>query len=973
MTSPADAGIGNGPDRPAGVRPPYGAILLGLGVVATDAAAVPRRIYPGAEFLLQRLADSSVPVGLVTTSADAVPLMAAAGIDRLFTIIIDPTSSPRPKPTGTTDQTMLLEAADRLGVAPGRTAVIDDTVAGVQAGRAGGFGLVVGIARRDDRALLEAAGADVVLDDVGQLDLGALLTDPWVLTYRGFDPAHEGHREALTTLANGYLGTRGAAPESHADGVHYPGTYVAGVYNRLTSTIDGVELTETQLVNAPNWLAVDLRIADGTWWSAGGLHTEDERTDLHLRRGLLHRQTTLADAEGRRLRLIEQRLVSMARPHIGAQTVHILVDGWAGRLTVRSGIDASVTNSNVSDLRALVGRHLTNVTATQDSPTVLIVDAETTHSGIRISTAIRTLMSAPPGGVAKPAQHIEPTPLLHTHEQTLDVNDGHRVVLEKTAAVVTSRDVAIASSATAAAAELARAPSTFGALLAEHESAWSHLWDRFDFNVTGLSAQYELVLNLHLFHLMQTMTRHTAALDAGIPARGLHGEGYGGRVFWDELFVLPILTTQVPDVARANLDYRWRRLPPARQAAAELGLSGALFPWQSAGDGREQTPHRLYNPHSRRWMPDNSARQRHVGLAVAFNAWHYYVATGDLAWLAERGGELIVEVARLFSSMSTYDSSDDRFHIEGVMGPDEYHDGYPDAPGAGLRDNAYTNVMAAWVCGRALDVVGLLRGRACDELMSTLNVSIEEPALWERLRRRLAVPFHDGLISQFDGYESLDEFDWARYRATYGNIGRLDLILEAEGDSTNRYKLAKQADVLMLVYLLGIHDLIALLGDLGYSTTESTIVRTIDYYLSRTAHGSTLSRVVHASVVAQIDSERAWSLFREALVADLDDTQGGTTKEGIHLGAMAGTIDILRRSFAGLRLTEAGIALSPQLPRDVGAISFRLDHRGHHVTVHVSHGGVRLTSRDCETQHPLDVTVGGSTRRLRSGESLNFT
>jgi trehalose/maltose hydrolase-like predicted phosphorylase len=109
-------------------------------------------------------------------------------------------------------------------------------------------------------------------------------------------------------------------------------------------------------------------------------------------------------------------------------------------------------------------------------------------------------------------------------------------------------------------------------------------------------------------------------------------------------------------------------------------------------------------------MPDNSHRQRHVGLAVAYNAWSYYQATGDIEFLAEHGAELLVEVARLFASLATHDPDDDRFDISGVMGPDEYHDAYPGADAPGLRNNAYTNVLAAWVCWRTLDAVALLAG-----------------------------------------------------------------------------------------------------------------------------------------------------------------------------------------------------------------------------------------------------------------------
>jgi trehalose/maltose hydrolase-like predicted phosphorylase len=140
--------------------------------------------------------------------------------------------------------------------------------------------------------------------------------------------------------------------------------------------------------------------------------------------------------------------------------------------------------------------------------------------------------------------------------------------------------------------------------------------------------------------MLQVISLHTAGLDAGIPARGLHGEGYRGHVFWDELFVLPLYVMRTPDVARSLLDYRWRRLNAARRAAQLVGHRGAMFPWQSGSDGRDETPRTLFNPRSRRWMPDRSWRQRHVGLAVAYNAWQYYQATTDGVWLANRGAEL---------------------------------------------------------------------------------------------------------------------------------------------------------------------------------------------------------------------------------------------------------------------------------------------------------------------------------------------
>ena len=87
----------------------------------------------------------------------------------------------------------------------------------------------------------------------------------WLWDYDGEDPLTEGQREALCTLGNGYFATRGAAPEAVADEVHYPATYVAGVYNRLRAEVAGRTVENESLVNAPNWLCFSVRPEGGQW------------------------------------------------------------------------------------------------------------------------------------------------------------------------------------------------------------------------------------------------------------------------------------------------------------------------------------------------------------------------------------------------------------------------------------------------------------------------------------------------------------------------------------------------------------------------------------------------------------------------------------------------------------------------------------------------------------------------------------
>jgi alpha,alpha-trehalase len=285
------------------------------------------------------------------------------------------------------------------------------------------------------------------------------------------------------------------------------------------------------------------------------------------------------------------------------------------------------------------------------------------------------------------------------------------------------------------------------------------------------------------------------------------------------------------------------------------------------------------------------------------------------------------------------------------MGPDEYHDGYPGAEEPGLNNNAYTNVMAAWVLCRAQEALALVPEYRRNELMEKLHIQREELSSWEEISSKMYVPFHDdGIISQFEGYGELEEFDWSGYASRYGDIQRLDRILESEGDSPNRYKLSKQADVLMLFYLLSAEELYSMFHRLGYELDGAAIQRNIDYYDRRTSHGSTLSRIVNAWVLARSDRKRSWEFFRQALVSDVADIQGGTTPEGIHLGAMAGTVDLVQRGFTGIETREDTLWLDPSIPDELRELRFEIWYRGHLLEFHITPEQLTVTTRPGDAQ-----------------------
>ena len=795
--------------------------------------------------------------------------------------------------------------------------------------------------------------------------------DEWTLNYTGFDPGSEGLREALCTLGNGVLATRGAAPESRADGVHYPGTYRSGLFNRLGDEVDGVTVTNESIVNLPNWLLLQFRVDDGPWFAPGEADLAEYRLELDLRRGVLTRHLRIVLDDDRRLAVTQRRFVHMVDARLAGLETTFGAEGFSGRITVRSGIDAAVRNTGVERYRDLADQHLEIVSCTEvDDDTVRVV-VETNQSHIRIAESARTRIRDRDGEEVKAVSRrwFEEDGLVG-HEFDLEVAEGDPVTVEKIVAIVVGGDPAISEPAESTVRRVATAPA-FDELLRSHVAKWDQLWDRFEIRF-GEREAVEHVLNLHTFHALQTTSHNTIDRDVGVPARGLHGEAYRGHIFWDEVFILPYLNLRMPVLTRSLLLYRYRRLDEARALAKRAGHEGAVFPWQSGSDGREESQEMHLNPVSGEWKPDNSQLQRHINLAIAYNVWQYIETTADLDFLRYYGLELLVEIARSFSSMAQYDRLEDRYHIRGVMGPDEFHDGYPDREEPGLDDNAYTNIMVVWTLQRIFEVLELLPEHARYDATGELDLTRAELDRWEDITRRLYVPFHDdGIISQFEGYGDLEELDWEGYRERHGDIQRLDRILHAEGDTPNRYKAAKQADVLMLFYLLSAEQLHDIMGRLGYDWTPDRIPDTIEYYRQRTTHGSTLSAVVHAWLLARSDRSRSWELFAYALRSDIADIQGGTTPEGIHLGAMTGTLDLVQRGYTGLVVEQGVLRFDPALPDEVPRLDLLLYYRGHHLRVSLDHDCLRVSAPPSDLT-AVEIACDGQRGRLRAGETLTF-
>lgn len=793
----------------------------------------------------------------------------------------------------------------------------------------------------------------------------------WVLAYDHYDPEEEGLREAMTSTGNGYFCTRGASHWSDADKVHYPGTYVHGGFNRETTIMAGRPVLNEDLVNLPNWLVMKLRIQeDGEPVDLDNVEILSYRHEFDIRNATVMRKIRLRDKEGRETTLESRRFVSMADMHQAGIEWKITPENWSGKLELISALDGRITNRGVARYRELEGRHLDSVSPRTFGPEVMALLVRTRQSRIYVAEAARTRVYGVHGILAVNRDLYQMQDYIH---QVLgfEVEKGSTVRVEKMVSFYTSRDHAINEPLANAGRSVLRY-GTFEEAFAQHASAWDALWDACDMKIPG-DDHVQLLVRLHISHILQVCSPHTADLDAGAPARGLNGEAYRGHIFWDEIYIYPFLNFRLPKITRGLLAYRYRRLNEARAAAKKSGHEGAMFPWQSGSDGKEETQQVHLNPNSGNWDPDSSHRQRHVGAAIFYNIWHYHQVTNDVEFLLDCGAEMMLEITRFWASIAHYNPDRDRYEVHGVMGPDEFHERYPGSDEEGLRNNAYTNVMVAWMCESAQKVLDMLPERRRESLRARIGLTDDEIKVWDEMSHKMFVPFHgSGIISQFEGYEDLEELDWDAYREKYDNIQRLDRILKAEGDDPDRYKLAKQADTLMLFFLFPEDDLKRLFERLGYEYEDDTARKNIDYYAQRTSHGSTLSFVVHAAIMADIDPEGSWKRYVAALESDVGDVQGGTTREAIHMGVMAGTLDLLQRGYLGSEIRDGVLYFAPKLREKLDGLSFPMRFRDTPMNVTLEDEKLTVSAENDGVSHPIKIGAGDKVQEIKIGERHDF-
>ena len=548
-----------------------------------------------------------------------------------------------------------------------------------------------------------------------------------------------------------------------------------------------------------------------------------------------------------------------------------------------------------------------------------------TYEGGRLGAARWIRVAASTGGILAAAVQTR-----RTAPRPVDGPDTRTAVLDRFAVYRTDAS-SLPDPSDGVDAVAHAAAAGFDRLLAEHRLTWARRWEDADVVVEG-DDELQLCIRFALFHMMASVADSG---EAGVGARGLTGTGYRGHVFWDaDTFVLPFLAATHPTAARSMLEYRLRRLPAAIEAARAVGRAGARFPWESARSGRDVTPTSARDRSGRPVAIRTGQLEEHIVAQVPWAACCYVDWTGDDVFARGPCHRILVETARYWASR-VRSGEDGSAHIYGVVGPDEYHEP--------VDDNAFTNCMARWNLRRAV---------ASAEMTGDDGVALDERQRWIGIAEAL----HDGydadtgIYEQFAGFTDLEPLvieELAPRRPIAA-----DLLLGAE--RTQGAQVIKQADVLMLHHLL------------PDEVVAGSLEPNLRYYEPRTAHGSSLSPAIHASLLARArDFDRSLEALRIAARIDLDDLTGSTA-QGLHLATMGGLWQALAFGFAGLRPRAGMLHIDPVLPPSWSALELRVRFRCAKVRVRKERAHLSVWA-----DRPTSVVVGGTPFAMGPG-TLGF-
>lgn len=730
------------------------------------------------------------------------------------------------------------------------------------------------------------------------------MIQPEILREKEFSSHRLNKYASLHASGNGRVGIRACHEEAYTD--QQRGMVVAGFYHRANAT----EVTE--LVNLPDITGMRIEL-DGESLSLLSGELQSYQRELRTMNGELFRTFIWTSPAGKRFQIETRRFVAQSPlALVVCRLVVTSLDG-AARLCVTTGIDATQTNSG--------RQHLNERSVRVFGQNVLQGSYQTTDGQ---QQAIITSQCQIPAQASSSFSAKNRQLLQHINMALLP---GEAVTLDKFSWIATSLDAdflpdnrweeGCLSSLGACAAK------GFGNLLMENTRHWQRYWQASRVNVESDFPQDQRAMDFALYHLKLMLPAHDAR--ASVAAKGLTGEGYKGHVFWDtEIFILPFALFNAPQQARQLLEYRYLHLKQAQEKAQRSGYQGALFPWESAFSGEEETPEfaAINIRTGLRQRVASALAEHHLVADIAYATVGYYQATLDENFMREMGLALLKETALFWMSRAV--SEQGRLNIRNVIGPDEYTEH--------VDNNAFTNYMAHYNVQMA-----------CVYLRQFARQDEEFFAKAADFLSHLYLPQPDenGVIPQDESFLSKPVCDLIAYKSQQGTQA---ILLDYSRAEINEMQILKQADTVMLMYLL------------AEQFTPHCQRANLDFYEPRTIHDSSLSKSVHAIVAARAGrAELALQFYREACGIDLGD-EPHSSDDGIHAAATSAVWLAALTGFAGMRYQSGELHFSPALPQGWHELQFPLHWRGAVLRVHLSPDAFRLYKTDST---PLTVWVHG--------------
>jgi len=746
------------------------------------------------------------------------------------------------------------------------------------------------------------------------------LGENWAFTEEKFDPLRLGKCESIMSLGNGYMGLRSVTEEPYLGETR--NLFVNGTFNKF----DEREVSE--LPNAADVTRLDMCI-DGRRFSLETGKVEDYSRTLNLRHAELVRTFIWENDEGKRMRFTFRRFVSLDQLHLIGMKVEVTPLNEAVRLQVTSGINAQLTNTgsqhfHEGEKRIFDKQYIQLLQTTTQSQIDFVL-----HASHRFK-------------LNGEAMDLVPKMDIHRRKAALsyeiDIPAGSTLTLEKLSTIYTSRDsefeanyeLDLMKAFALDRIKLADAQG-YDALFEQHKREWAKVWEKYDIRIDSDQSFDVLALRFAIYHLVAMTPAHDHRM--GIGAKGLSGEGYKGHSFWDtEIFILPFYIYSSPEIARSLLEYRYLGLEGARRKAEENGFEGAMYPWEQAwpSDG-EVTPvwgdvDVVTGLQTKIW---SGFIEQHITSDITYAVWHYYQATGDQDFMDRFGYEMIFDTAVFWASRLEWDDNKGRYHINEVIGPDEYKEH--------VNNNAFTNYMAHFNMELAIQYYDVLQAKQ-PRLLQQLDYKLGLQAAYANWISKidniyLPQPNAEQIVPQDDTYLSKSLIDLSKYKRQE-KVG--SIFLDYSLDQINQLQVSKQADIMMLFFLL------------ENKFSPEVKKANYEYYEPKTLHDSSLSLSTHSILAGDFgDEELAYSLFRKATEIDLGPNMI-SSDAGIHSASIGGIWKCVVMGFAGLRMLDGKLHLNPSLPKAWSRLEFPIYWHGSRLLIQITRDAVRIKSSGAE-------------------------